>query len=51
MSIESCAQCYQTDFSSDFSSWARDYFIIGVVWHIPILSSKSRVIYTYQYPN
>ena len=25
-SIKNCAQCYQTDFSSDFSGWARDHF-------------------------
>ena len=24
-STEKSAQCYQTDFSSDFSGWARDY--------------------------
>ena len=23
-STKNCAQCYQTDFSSDFSGWARD---------------------------
>jgi len=46
LSIENCAQCYQTDFSSDFSGWARDYFIIGVVWHIPILARAELYIHT-----